>query len=240
MKVLPNLLRLFQKINLNRFDLLGLNRKINLSELFRFRLNLRNLFRFRLDLSFYSLILVNIAIMILGLVKGLDFATLLFIYWGQSIIIGLFNFTRILSLKNFTTQGFKVDATDVRPNSVNKNSTAVFFLFKYGILHLAYLAYLSWRFDVSFLYTSVLLLGVGLFFVNHLFSFIKNFKHDTEKRQTLGRVMFFPYLRTIPMHLIILFGLFLFGGRGIFFFLLLKTFVDVFMHEREHRDRSLN
>ena len=81
-----------------------------------------------------------------------------------------------------------------------------------------------------------ILLSIGLFFLNHLFSFIKNFKHDTEKKQGFNGVLLLPFIRTLPMHLIILFGFILLDNKGIVIFLVLKTIVDVIMHNWEHRD----
>jgi hypothetical protein len=52
----------------------------------------------------------------------------------------------------------------------------------------------------------------------------------------VGKMMFFPYARIIPMHLTILFGGILsswgtFAGKmTLAFFMLLKTFADVIMH----------
>ena len=57
---------------------------------------------------------------------------------------------------------------------------------------------------------------------------------DEQKTQNIGRMMFSPYARIIPMHLIIIFGAFL-GKSSLIIFLLLKTAADIVMHSVKHR-----
>jgi len=45
-------------------------------------------------------------------------------------------------------------------------------------------------------------IAIGGFFVNHLFSFVKNFKRDKKR----GVNFMEPYARILPMHLTIIFG----------------------------------
>jgi len=204
---------------------------------------LKYLFNIKWDSSAYFLIVVNIIIIIIAIIKQFDFLTLLFIYWCQSVIIGLFNFIRIFNLKNFTTENIEVNNQKIKPTKASRNFIAFFFLFHYGFFHVIYLMFLMNNLHSGFLFILPISLSVGLFFLNHLFSFIKNFKQDTEKKQDLGKVMIFPYARIIPMHFSIILGfgfLSLFGNGDdsimIIFFLILKTVADVVMHNREHRD----
>ena len=192
---------------------------------------LKNLFKIKWDSSLYFLIATNIIIIILAVIKKFDFPTILFVYWCQSVIIGFFNFIRILSLKNFTEE--KVPTKAARGYAI---FSAFFFLIHFWGFHLVYLIFLLSIAKPNFTFISTIILSAGLLFINHLFSFIKNFKHDTEKKQDIGKVMSFPYARILPMHLTIMFGLFLVGNKGIIFFLILKTIADVIMHNREHQD----
>jgi len=75
-----------------------------------------------------------------------------------------------------------------------------------------------------------------------LFALVENwnlFDVRDEKKQNIGRVLFSPYARIIPMHLTILFGWIVFNALGekvaLVLFLILKTIADVIMHVREHR-----
>ena len=63
-----------------------------------------------------------------------------------------------------------------------------------------------------------------------------NLEKDSERVPNIGTVMFFPYLRIIPMHLTIIFGG-MFAKEStivLLIFLGLKTFADVLMHVIEH------
>jgi len=75
----------------------------------------------------------------------------------------------------------------------------------------------------------------GLFLIYQCFSFFYNRKWEDKQKPNIGKMMFFPYARIIPMHLTILFGGILSGGtfKGkmtLALFMLLKTFADIIMH----------
>ena len=200
----------------------------------------KNNFKLKPDSSIYSLIIANILILVLAIIENWSLGPLLIIYWWQSIIIGLFNFIKITRLKNFHTNHLKSRGKQLPANELTKMGMAFFFAFHYGIFHVAYLFFIAFMFlftgeSFSLLNLGFIALGVLIFFFNHLFSFLKNKDKDAEKRQSLGKVMFFPYLRIIPMHLTMVFGLLFFGRIGVIIFLILKTVADVIMHKVEHR-----
>lgn len=197
------------------------------------KLELKRLISIKWDSSIYFLIAINLITIFLAVIQKWDLPIMLFIYWSQSVIIGLFYFIKILNLKNFVTDDFKINRKSVEPTKETKNKTAFFFLLNYGIFHLAYLAFILSTARPYFTSIYPILIGIGLFFINHLFSFVKNFKKDTEKKQNIGRVMTTPYARIIPMHLAMIFGFF---TTGLLFFLILKTFADVIMHNFEYQD----
>ena len=88
-----------------------------------------------------------------------------------------------------------------------------------------------------------MLIGI-IFFLNHLFSFWYNRKEFEGEKPNIGKIMFFPYARIIPMHLAVMaYGVFtIFSGIAGFelyfipliLFLVLKTFSDLIMHLAEH------
>jgi hypothetical protein len=183
------------------------------------------------------LLLSNLLTIVMALMQGWDVSILMWIYWGQSVVIGYFNVHRIMDLDRFSTQGFRINNQAVEPTRETQRKTAVFFAMHYGIFHLVYFFFL---FKDASLDGSVSFLGAGVcvlaFYLNHRFSWRYNRARDRERVPNIGNIMFFPYLRIIPMHLTILFGGFL-GGHGTFsllFFLLLKTAADVAMHVIEH------
>lgn len=190
---------------------------------------------FQIKPTTISLIVVNLLTLFFALTEHWDFATIIWIYWFQSVIIGVFNFLRIINLKKFSTKGFKVNGQPTKATTETKVHTAFFFLFHYGGFHFVYLLFLAGSAKVNTSNMLFLMLSGLAFFVNHFFSYWKNYNDDAKKIKNIGRVMFFPYARIVPMHLTIVFGfLFIGEGVGLVFFLLLKTLADVVMHQVEH------
>ena len=76
-----------------------------------------------------------------------------------------------------------------------------------------------------------------------VYSFFYNRKWEQQQKPNIGSMMFFPYLRIIPMHLTIIFGGAIIQGRGdgvgvrlaMLLFMGLKTGADVLMHIIERR-----
>ncbi len=190
------------------------------------------------DLSLWLLLFSNIATIFFAITENWNVSTILWVYWFQSITIGFFNFIRILQLKEFSTEGFKINGRPTLPTRSTKIFTAFFFLFHFGFFHLIYAIFLTVG-SLIHLYGGAIHFGeiryialiALLFFINHLFSYIYNKSRDT-KIQKIGSLMFYPYIRIIPMHLTIIFGA-MFGG-ALLLFLLLKTFADIIMHLVEH------
>lgn len=159
--------------------------------------------------SFVSLLISNLLVIILAVVQKWQVSEVLWVYWMQSVIIGLFQFLRILCLKK---------------------SHAFFFLFHYGFFHFIYAIFLYNIFTRKPLDFTNLFIGGLIFFLNHTFSYFYN----QQKTQNIKQLMFSPYIRIIPMHLIIIFGALL-GQSTLIIFLLLKTIVDLIMHTFKHR-----
>lgn len=175
---------------------------------------------FRADTSTAFLIFANVVTIIIAVAFKWNVIDVMWIYWAQSVIIGLIAIARILLSKQFFTAGF--------------------FLAHYGLFHLVYFL---------FLYTSnqqsaptVPVVGIALcsliFLVNHVFSSWRNWKRDMSRKPDPGRMMLAPYIRIIPMHLTIIFGSnYATSTSTLVLFLVLKTIVDVIMHMVEHRNR---
>lgn len=190
------------------------------------------------DPSTQSLLIANIFVIILALAQNWDITTILWVYWAQSVIIGFFNFLRILALKNFSTENFTINNRPVEPTEKTKLFTASFFAIHYGLFHLIYTIFISSLFpklDMTEAYPYVLL-GAFVFFINHFYSFLHNKKRDEELKQNIGTIMFTPYARIIPMHLIVMVGALIGGRLLLVLFLFLKTMTDLFMHVAKHAD----
>lgn len=198
--------------------------------------------------STWALIISNFSIVFFAVVDGVGILEILWIYWIQSVIIGIFNFIKILSLKRFSTEGFTQGNKQVGETTAAKISTAFFFLFHYGFFHVVYAVFLSTglnlfsgdqpvRSNFNYLFYATI-----IFVINYVIELIYYFR-EREERPNLGRMMFAPYTRIIPMHITIIFSGFV-GMGGMFFsldsglaviifFTLLKTFVDVISHNTD-------
>jgi hypothetical protein len=182
--------------------------------------------------------LSNIFTIVIAVFEQWQLAEVIWIYWGQNITIGFYNFRRILSLKHYSTEGFTINNKPVSPTRATQRFVAIFFALHYGFFHAVYLIFLFIEgADLSVLNNIGFIICLLVFIINHRFSFSHNLEKDMQKKPNIGTIMIFPYARIIPMHLIILIG-------GIFatqtpallvIFLVLKTYADLTMHWLEHR-----
>ncbi|MGC1122656.1 MAG: DUF6498-containing protein [Candidatus Methanofastidiosia archaeon] len=185
------------------------------------------------DLSFWVLLFSNGVTIFYALAETWSLLTLMVIYWVQSVIIGGFNVGRILSLQEFSTEGFTMNDQPVPPTGETKRQVATFFSLHYGFFHFIYGVFLATQAGyVGIQYVAV---GSVIFLVDHFFSFKYNRERDRKKIQNIGRLMFFPYARILPMHLVIIaFGVISSGTLPLVVFLALKTLADLVMHAVEH------
>lgn len=207
---------------------------------------------FKKDQSAMVLVLSNVIIIILALAQQWDILVIMLGYWLQSVIIGLFNFLKIINLKKFSVKDFEMNGKLVRATKNTKRSAAFFFAFHYGFFHFIYFIFLtefiseSQNFSLIKEVFPILLMGI-IFFFNHLFSFWYNRKEFEEKSPNIGKIMLFPYARIIPMHLTIIFSRIIIDAGLmdefksfsipilLLLFLVLKTVADLIMHIIEHR-----
>ena len=199
-------------------------------------------------LSTLSLIFSNVLVIIFAIIDNLSALDVLWIYWSQSVIIGIFNFIKIITLKEFSTEGFKQGNKQVLPTKSAKISTAFFFLFHYGFFHVVYAVFLGgfsnfMRNGTNGNETNFIFYAATTFFISYLIEFINSRKEEQEVLPNLGKLMFAPYARIIPMHLTIILGGFI-GAAGSFFsadtnlaiivlFTSIKTVVDLITHSAD-------
>jgi hypothetical protein len=187
----------------------------------------------------------NGAVLGIALWQEWPLVVLLWPYWLQSLIIGWYSRRRILALQDFSlanTGGF-----DAGSPEATRRKTAKSFGLHYGFFHLLYFIFLLAAtfgrvngvaetnltpLDAAFLGV----LGVS-FVITHRASYARIMASDRRGRPNIGQVMFLPYLRILPMHLAILFGLGLAQGSawGVLLFGVLKTLADLAMHYIEYR-----
>jgi hypothetical protein len=194
------------------------------------RLNLR-------DISLLPLFISNGLAVWWAARDHLSLQTVMMIYWGQSVAIGVVNVLRILALRDYSTDDLRLGGPS-SPSAGTKLKVAGFFTLHYGFFHVVYLVFIlaamtRGRVDVNMPFV---LYGAGLFAVTDLFALALHWNEQTRGRN-LGQVMFAPYLRIVPMHLAIIFGGFVnyHPGLTLGLFQGLKTAADMFAHMVQHR-----
>ena len=96
----------------------------------------------------------------------------------------------------------------------------------YGGFHAGYFLFLLIGFDLRQVDTNFLLIGVAAFIAEALWSYIKRKQVEQEVQLSIGTLFFLPYLRVVPMHLMILLPKFT-GIPTSMVFLVLKMGADL-------------
>ena len=181
------------------------------------------------DPAMWSLVLMNLIFIKYFIDHPGSFNTYIWIYWLQSVLIGIFNFFNLLTLKNMEPGSFTMNGKPMS-NHAGKGCISVFFLFHFEGFHVGYAVFIAvifhktGSFDANlFKYAFFALL------VNQLIWFIQQKMKYSQHSPNVGSVFFLPYLRIVPMHLCILVPAFL-HTSSMMLFLILKTLMDVVMH----------
>jgi hypothetical protein len=206
-----------------------------------------------------SLIFANLVTIVFAILGNWDLATVMFIYWAQSIIIGIFS---VISLLGADTEALRADLQkpiDERGGSEKiapwfvwfyKCMIAGFFCLHYGLFHAGYyfLVVDSGLFGTVNFADPNIWLSCGLFFANHLYSHITYRDKGPKDYRYVNEQFFTPYRRIIPMHLTIIFGSIVILALGVFgitstlpvlvLFLLLKTYSDITAHLIKHEQEE--
>lgn len=187
----------------------------------------------KFDLPVWSLLVSNVAIIVWAVVERWSFYMILWVYWGQSICIGLFLFIGALVSKEVVQDM----GSSVRKRK--KIMKALSFLFMYVLFHLFYVLLIKGLFEDVELQTDfrlVIVFAVGIFFVQQIITFV----YDSVKgggRANIEELIGLAGLRIIPMHVTIMGAGFLSTAAGLsmespvmlILFLGLKSFADIGM-----------
>jgi hypothetical protein len=189
------------------------------------------------DSSLHGILLSNAITLTAAVTQHWSATPLLWIYWAQSVLIGVLNVIRMLRLKEFSTDGFTSGGRQPPPTRATKIQTATFFAMHYGFFHLVYGVFLMGGMPGGRVTTRDLpgiAVAVVAFALAHSYSMLCNHDEDfRQRRPNIGTLMFYPYLRILPMHLTIIFGSMLPMG-ALPLFVLLKSAADGGMHLVEH------
>ena len=178
--------------------------------------------------SFWLLIAANLFCLYYYSVNPDGFKTIVWVYWIQSVFIGLFNFIDLLTVKNPDPKSFSINDAPIDGSFKAKGCASLFFLFHYQFFHLAYgifiLIKVKGTLDILFLQLSLLVIVF-----EGVLTLIRNKNIQKKLQVNYGQLFFLPYLRIIPMHLMILAPA-VWGLSSAFIFLALKTLADVGMY----------
>jgi hypothetical protein len=190
----------------------------------------------RADRSVGVLVFANLVALGIAWATGMGLQQLMAVYWVQSVIIGVSHFIRIMSLQKFSTDGFSSNGRRIPEDAGGKRSTAFFFAVHYGFFHIGYLVFLLVGSKTGALGSAAgLALCALVFALNHGYSLKHNIRRDARGTPNLGTLMFLPYARIFPMHLLIILGATMHATAAhLLLFVGLKIVADVAMHTVEH------
>ena len=200
-----------------------------------------------LPISVLVLMAVN-AIPLFGvLFFGWSLFSIMFLYWIENGIIGLFNIPKMALARASSSggSGFTINGRPVSPS--NKEIRIIFFIFHYGLFWTVHgiFVFLFFGMSSSDRFGSLELRGVAIaaaaLFLSHGISFFVNFLGKEEYRTVSpDQQMTEPYSRVVVLHVTILAGGFFADSLGaplaaLVLLVLLKTVIDLLAHLREHR-----
>ena len=202
-----------------------------------------------------SLLVANLITIAFAIAGNWDAATAMFIYWAQSVIIGIFAVISLLgadtaalafSMEKSLREHGGSGTVSIRFTRFYQCLLAGFFALHYGLFHWGYYSIIvdSGLFGTVDFASPDVWISCGIFFANHLYSHLY-YRHDERNVVDFVNEEFFrPYYRIVPMHLTIIFGamvILVLTLAGItttmpvlVLFLALKTYTDLDMHVKKH------
>jgi hypothetical protein len=182
-----------------------------------------------LDPSLWILLFVNIFLIYSYEQNPKIFTTLIWLYWSQSVLFGLFNFLDML------TPGKKTISELNRGLSLKENDKGLAkyaawgFLFHFGFFHFGYYLSLARMEKTGSFGWGLYRMFLIFFLVSQIINFIYHKMQDRKRPASISKQFFTPYLRILPMHLCILLPV-LFNWSNLTVFLILKMITDVLMY----------
>ena len=156
-----------------------------------------------------------------------QYTTIVWLYWCQSVLIGIFNFIDMLTmpLSSVDVKNVKLGSRPATPKQA-KGCFPLFFLVHYGIFHLVYFLFLISDFKLADTNFNYMKWALGIMLLQQVIHFTQVKIKYAKIPRNIGSVFFTPYLRIVPMHLTILIPKFL-GFAPALTFLVLKTVFDI-------------
>jgi Family of unknown function (DUF6498) len=180
------------------------------------------------DPAFWALMAFNIILIAEYRDDPKYYTTLVWLFWIQSVVIGLFNFFDMLTLQKVEIGNFTIN-DEVPGPAKAKGCLSFFFLVHYGGFHIGYLVFLFITFKFTAIDFTVLKMAFLGLLASSLIQFIQNKTVYRSVPRSITKMFFIPYLRIVPMHLTILLPEFMHWQPGLTF-LVLKTIFDLIGH----------
>lgn len=157
------------------------------------------------------------------------FTTLIWLYWCQSVMMGLFNCFDILTVRTIETSPGP-DGKEKPKLALTRVGAAVFFAVHYGFFHFVYLMFITSgmkpKYPINWELFRYFMIA---FFIGQVFTFVQHKIQQRKAASNIGAMFFLPYLRILPMHFTILIPAF-FPGSHLGIFLILKGLADIAMY----------
>ena len=202
----------------------------------------------KIDPSVVSLVTSNLIAGYWSWHSGQALEYLMWVYWFQNIIIGFTTVLRLLRLKSGGEMITTINGVTTKKETTPEKA-AIFFIGCFGgfqLVSLIAMGNISLEFNPFDPDTWGALAGsqsgffwlILIFFANHLFSYLYNRKND-DPNQEAGSVMGTAVYRIVPLHLVLVLGMseqgfFSQGFFNFWFFIILKTMIDVGTHLLKH------
>ncbi len=189
--------------------------------------------------SLYVLILVNLVPVFGVLFLHWSLFSVMFFYWLESLVVGLYNIPKLLMAKATSDTGDKKENST--PHTKGRLAFVIFFLIHYGIFMLGHGLFVFALFGPSDLTVQTFLIGFGSLAVSHGISFLINYiGHKEYERTTVSQQMIAPYKRIVFMHITIIasgfiIALFNVPVLALIFMVLFKIVIDAGSHIHEHQ-----
>lgn len=175
----------------------------------------------RLNIGFWSLLLTNLYLIYYYSQHPNSFGEIVVLYWVQSCLIGVFTVLDMLTLKTTTLNQNNIKTSE------GKGCGILFFIIHYGFFHFGYMIFIAVKVvDFKTINWSFLKIAILVLIASAVINYIQHLILSKNATVKFTSLFILPYLRIIPIHLLILIPAF-FNIKGVMLFLVLKTVTDL-------------
>ncbi|MFA5839156.1 MAG: DUF6498-containing protein [Candidatus Margulisiibacteriota bacterium] len=198
------------------------------------------------DPTIISLALINLATIYIAYTEKWNVFGILWIYWAQSISIGIISSIKILTIRTKE----KLSWSEIISSAFLLQFILSFTHFVYAVF--IFILSIAYHADPMVIMLAFSSTSIG-FFLNHLFSLLYHRRFDKDPNEDLATLRNAPMIRIFPMHITLMLGVGLLllkkanipligdialTGNILILFMLLKTYVDLAAHVNEHKQPS--